>query len=62
MQPLVSSHELSVGLLFLDDALLGFLPTLFLSGYMTKQCVGPWGGHAEREHREGDGNDEMFHG
>ena len=55
MQPLVGLDELPVGLLFLDDALLGFLPTLFLSGDVAEQCVSPRGEHDEREHGEGDG-------
>ena len=41
MQPLVGFDELTVGLLFLDDALLGILPTLFFSGDVTDQGVSP---------------------
>ena len=55
VQPLIGLDELPVVLLFLDDALLGFLPTLFFSGDMTKQCVCPRRGDDEREHDEGDG-------
>ncbi len=54
MQPLVGLDESPVGLLFLDDALFGILPTFFFSGDVAEQRLCPRRGDDEHQHGEGD--------
>ena len=49
-------------LLLLGDLLFSGDSSLSFFSGVAEQCVGPWRDDDEREHGEGDGDDEMFHG